>query len=412
MKGAPLDQVVDASQLGEHRALPGVPVARPRDLEQCRELFALARRDRARLSLLGFGSKLGRCRAAAPPDFALSTRELSGVTDFVPGDGTLTALAGTPMEELQRVAREAGLSVTPDVARPETATLGGTFAAGVSGADRLRYGPARRHLLGVRALKLDGAEIRSGGKLVKNVTGYDLHRLFTGSCGSLVLLTELSLRLFPNPAATAVASVDADDLETALERASAVGGAGVGPRAVTVETGGSGTGFALHVVLAGLAEHLELELERLGQVLDDPRLTRDAEAEALRDRLRDLEPDGLSRPVLELGVTPSRLRLALGELLDALGPHAGARLLIQPAIARVEIAHELGSEEEQLDLLGRLRSAIGPLGAQLRLRAAGPLPLEAAGGVDPLRRRLEERLRATFDPDGLLCTLPPAGGLR
>jgi len=142
----------------------------------------------------------GNGSSGPPPagaDWILSTRRLVGIVAYEPGDGTLTARAGTTFAALDEATERGGHVVTPDVAYPARATLGGAVGEGRSGFDRLRYGPTRHHVLGVRALLADGTFAKSGGQLVKNVTGYDLHRLYCGSRGSLCALVEVSLRLFP-----------------------------------------------------------------------------------------------------------------------------------------------------------------------------------------------------------------------
>jgi FAD/FMN-containing dehydrogenase len=268
-------------------------------------------------------------------------------------------------------------------------------------------------VLGTRVLQLDGHSTRSGGNLVKNVTGYDLHRLYCGSHGSLVLVLEASLRLFPEPEATLVASTTCDELELAVELAAGLGSLRVAPRAVTIENGLQDGTFDLHVVLAGLPEHLELELGRIAPLLRDPRVARGAQAAAQRERLRDLEPDARERPVLHVTSRAARLRPTLGELFEALGPHAGARLVVQPALASLDLAHDFGADEECAATLLRIRRALAPLGASATLRGARPLSSTFAELVaDPLRAELTERLRRAYDPAGLLCTRPPLGGLR
>jgi glycolate oxidase FAD binding subunit len=409
-----LEELLAAHQLGEHPALPGVPVARPEEVEQARDLFALARRDGLRMVLMGSGTKLGWSMLTARPDFALSTTGLSGITDFEPGDGTLTARAGTTMAELQRTAHAAGLHVTPDVPRSGEATLGGTIGAGASGADRLQLGPSRQHVLGTRALQLDGEVTRSGGNLVKNVTGYDLQRLYCGSFGSLALVVEASLRLFPNPAMTAVASMSYADLELALECASAVMAAQVSPRAVTITSGEGTAHFQLDVVFAGLAEHVQLELERIAPTLEEPRITRGEEADALRNRLREREPDARVAPFLHIVARPSRLRATAGDLFEILGHHSKSQLLVQPGVATIDLApFSTGDDEQQVELLQRIQEALIPHGAQATLRAGAPLPPAfARPSSDPLRTSLTERLRNSYDPQSLLCTRPVQGGTR
>ena len=115
------------------------------------------------------------------------------------------------MAALAETVHAGGHHLTPDVPRPAESTLGGVVAAGQSGHDRVRYGPVRHHVLGVEVALADGSVVRSGGRLVKNVTGFDLHRLHCGAEGSLGILLGASMRLFPRPERTVLlASVPTD----------------------------------------------------------------------------------------------------------------------------------------------------------------------------------------------------------
>lgn len=174
-----------------------LPLAEPQDEAQLCALLRLAAREKLRVQPLGLGA------ADRAADFALTTRALAGIVEYEPDEGVITARAGTTLAELRaRTARERHW-LTPFVAREEENTLGGAISAGQSGLDRLRFGPLRHHVLGMRVALGDGMVVKSGGRLVKNVTGYDMHRLYTGARGSLCVVLEASLRLFPAPRAFA-----------------------------------------------------------------------------------------------------------------------------------------------------------------------------------------------------------------
>jgi glycolate oxidase iron-sulfur subunit len=194
----------------------------PADEAQVVETIRLATRNRWRILPAGLGSKLGWSAAPARVDLVLSTRRLAGIVAYEPGDGTLTARAGTTMEALERATLESRNHLTPRVPAPSRATIGGVLAAGQSGVDRLRYGPARHHVLGMRAALADGSSTKSGGKLVKNVTGYDLHRLYCGSAGSLCVVLEVTLRLFAGFERERLLTIPADDRANALSIAASV----------------------------------------------------------------------------------------------------------------------------------------------------------------------------------------------
>jgi glycolate oxidase FAD binding subunit len=133
-----------------------------------------------------------------PPAGAVEVRAPSGVVAYEPGDMTVTVGAGTPYDELDRVLAERGQECALDPREPN-ATVGGILACGLSGSRRLGHGPVRDHVLEVRFETGDGRLVKGGGPTVKNVTGYDLPRLFVGSFGTIGILQQVTLRCRPRP---------------------------------------------------------------------------------------------------------------------------------------------------------------------------------------------------------------------
>jgi glycolate oxidase FAD binding subunit len=130
----------------------------------------------------------------------LDMRRLAGLTEYEPGEFTFTARAGTPLCEVAAALAEHGQYLPFDPPLVEQgATLGGTVAAGVSGAGRHRYGGVRDFLIGVRFVDGQGRMVRGGGKVVKNAAGFDLPKLMVGSIGRLGVLTEVTFKVFPQP---------------------------------------------------------------------------------------------------------------------------------------------------------------------------------------------------------------------
>jgi glycolate oxidase FAD binding subunit len=151
---------------------------------------------------VGAGTKTGW---AAPPkrcDLLLRTTALDRITEYAPGDLVVVAEAGVPLAALQKQLAEHGQMLALDPPE-EGATLGGIVAANASGPRRLRYGTVRDLLIGVTAVLADGTVARSGGKVVKNVAGYDLGKLHTGAHGALGVVVSTTWRLHPRPPATA-----------------------------------------------------------------------------------------------------------------------------------------------------------------------------------------------------------------
>ena len=134
------------------------------------------------------------------PAIVLSTAGLNSIVDWQPEDLTVVVEAGVRVADLEDTLSERGqTALLPEV--PGGGTVGGTVAAGVSGFRRLRYGPTRDRMLEVELVTGDGRIVRGGGRVVKNVTGYDLPRLATGSFGSLGLVGRVCLKLWPLPVA-------------------------------------------------------------------------------------------------------------------------------------------------------------------------------------------------------------------
>jgi FAD/FMN-containing dehydrogenase len=132
-------------------------------------------------------------------DKSLSLRDDSGVVSYVPGDLTLTVRAGTPLEEIERVTREHGQWLPLDPYGSPDGTIGATIATASAGPLASSFGLPRDLLLGLEFVNGRGEAVRGGGKVVKNVAGFDLSRLLTGSWGTLGVITEATLRLYALP---------------------------------------------------------------------------------------------------------------------------------------------------------------------------------------------------------------------
>ena len=152
----------------------------------------------------GLGTRLDWGPPVQGPCTVVSCAALRGVREFNPGDFTITVAAGTPLVEVQEALGHHGqwLSVDAPWGDRQSAaagSIGGLVARGLAGGYRQRYLGVRDQLIGLALMRSDGVTARAGGKVVKNVAGYDLMRLFTGSWGSLGLITELTLRSLPQP---------------------------------------------------------------------------------------------------------------------------------------------------------------------------------------------------------------------
>jgi glycolate oxidase FAD binding subunit len=144
------------------------------------------------------------------PGIAVDTTGLNQVVDYPARDLTITVQAGIRVQDLQAILAKENQRLAVDIARPDVATLGGALATNASGPRRLGCGTLRDYLIGVSFVNDDGNEIKSGGRVVKNVAGYDMCKLLVGSLGTLGIITQATLKLRPLPEASAVVPVYAE----------------------------------------------------------------------------------------------------------------------------------------------------------------------------------------------------------
>ena len=177
-------------------------IVSPSTVQELASLMICAHSQRWSILPCGSGSKLGWGGVGKAVDLVVSTQRLNRVIDHAVGDLTVTVEAGVKFADLQDTLLKTGQFIALDPAYPQDATLGGIIATADSGSLRQRYGGVRDMLLGFSFVRCDGKIAKAGGRVVKNVAGYDLMKLFTGSYGTLGILTEVTLRVYPVPEAT------------------------------------------------------------------------------------------------------------------------------------------------------------------------------------------------------------------
>lgn len=182
----------------------------PESIDELAEALRDTEADDARISIRGGGSKQGWGAAGRETSAVIDTTHLARVVEHAPGDLVLTVEAGARLADVQSAVGEHGQRLAVDPPEPG-ATIGGVIATAASGPLRLRYGPPRDQLIGITVLLADGTVAKSGGKVVKNVAGYDLGKLFTGSLGTLGVIASVTVKLQPVAPARRVVSVGAED---------------------------------------------------------------------------------------------------------------------------------------------------------------------------------------------------------
>jgi glycolate dehydrogenase FAD-binding subunit len=229
---------------GEADQVGGVParlVGAPRTTAEAAALITAARE--LSVVIRGAGTKLDWGPPPRALDLIIDTAALSGVVEHAAGDLITVVGAGTPLGALAFGDQQLTLD------GPAAATVGGTVAVNASGPRRLAYGTARDLLIGITVVRPDGKVAHAGGKVVKNVAGYDLGKLFTGSYGTLGLITECVFRLHPVPRAAAFVRAP-----TTPEAVAAVLAAQVAPAAIELDSATGEVAVLLEGTPAGVAQ--------------------------------------------------------------------------------------------------------------------------------------------------------------
>jgi glycolate oxidase FAD binding subunit len=356
----------------------------------------------------GGGTQLG---LGAPPtggDILLSLAHLRALVEHNPGDITATFQPGLPLAEAQRALGTARqwLALDPDVA--VGATVGGIVATNATGSRRLRYGGVRDQIIGVRVALADGTLASGGGKVVKNVAGYDLPKLFTGSLGTLGVIVAATFRLYPLPAASATVAV-AGDVTALCAVVGRIIASQLTPTALDVLGAiSSGDGSRLlarfdstHEAVADQAAQLSQMARAAG--LGDIRTLAGAEADQAWGESLLTSADEPSAFVLKASLLPTDVAPWLAALAD----HAGAAGLTARWRAHaghgIVFARLTGPAPALVDALAPLRAAAVERRGTVVVQDA---PAELARQLDiwgpSSALDLMRRVKASFDPHGTL----------
>jgi glycolate oxidase FAD binding subunit len=388
-------------------ALPDATVT-PTSLEEVVEILKAASADGFGVVPVGAGTELG----PTPPEgpfVALSTRGLTGVEVYEPADLTMSARAGMTLGEVADVTAQHSQWMPFDPPSAPVRTLGGLAATGTRAPLCASYGAPRDHILGLTLVTGDGRVLKLGGRVMKNVAGFDLAKLVVGSRGTLGVVVSVTVRLFPRPRQDIALVLDADGADGVgglMAAARAVATAPVLPASAVLATGrrapegGAPTeGASLVVRLAGAPETVAADAARLqGHVGRTFRVVEGALAGTLFEALRDHA--AADDVVVRLAALPASLDV-VSEAVAALP--GTVRTLADVMSGRVRV----GADAMSTEALGGLQHAAGRLGGSCVL-ARGPVELARAWGASAAEiaegrvGTLSSALRARFDPTGVL----------
>ncbi|MGE5443973.1 MAG: FAD-binding oxidoreductase [Ignavibacteriales bacterium] len=190
----------------------------PETVEEVSQIMKVASRDSLAVIPWGGGTKIGFGREPQKVDVVICTGRLNRIIEYEPSDLVGIAECGIPLRDFQKALGEKSQFLAIDPPHIESgATLGGIIATNDSGPRRLRYGTMRESLIGIKVVRADGSIIKGGAKVVKNVAGYDLPKLYVGSLGTLGIIVEGTFRLYPIPETSKTLLVSFPNLETLHE---------------------------------------------------------------------------------------------------------------------------------------------------------------------------------------------------
>ena len=386
----------------------------------------------------GGGTAMGMGNPPARLEVVVRLERLDRVSEYDAANLCIAVEAGMPLARLQALVAADRLVLPLDPPAGDRVTLGGLVAANQSGPSRHYHGTARDWVLGLRVVLPDGQPIRCGGRVIKNVTGYDMNKLFIRSCGTLGIVTEVTLKLLPMPEAAATVLGRVPDFEAASQTLEALAASFLLPEAVDLlepeaaralapaldlEPGG----WLLAVAFAGSQAVVDRQVKDFQSMVSAaggrPRACRGPEAQAAWERVRSvLEPRGTGPRVVvqvavPIGQAPAlletvRFRAAHGDLRVQATAHAGSGLIraeLTPGRPGTDAEAHVHLAEEAQALRGEAVAAGGsmvvleaPPAVKARLDAWGP----AGSGFSVMRR-----IKDAYDPRGLCSPGRFVGGI-
>jgi glycolate oxidase FAD binding subunit len=386
-----------ASIVGPENAAPGTPayavdglapksVVRPRTYEEVCGVIRYA--NAGRLAVIPLGGHLHAALGNLPEryDLALDVSRLNQVVEFEPADLTITCQAGITLGALRQATGAAGMVVPFDPALPNGATVGGVLASALTGLARMSLGAPRDFTIGLRVVTADGRLTRAGGKVVKNVAGYDLCKLYIGSLGSLGVIVEATFKTVPLPKSERLLAFEFNDPASACALVSRAVHAGLAVRSASlVREAGR---WRLDPSLAGMAAAVERSVRDLDKWSGQEALPTPAGAG---------EGPGVGVPaplIAKLSVLPNRLSALVAEAPT----HAGIQAHPATGLCR------LSFPEATAEAIAQVRAFAARFGGTCIIERCPP---DLKRGIDvfgdaPPSLALMRAVKAEFDPNRVL----------
>lgn len=400
--------VGDAARAYGAGGLTPACVALPDTVEALERCMAVTHAAGAAVIPAGSGTRLDVGHLPVRYDVAVSTRRLGRVQAHDDADMTVTVDAGITLADLNGALAAAGQWLPLDPPCPDTATVGAVVATDASGPLRLSQGKVRDLLIGITVVLADGTRVRGGGRVVKNVAGYDLMKLFSGSHGTLGVVAGASFKVRPRPAQRALLLLTAASLPAAIALAVRVLDAPVAPLYVEALNAAAAAHAGLPaqpivaVGLGGSSKEIEVQMARLHTLAEPPVVVSEGDPDRTYGAVRDLPAAAVC------GATASVLPRRLGEFIDdavessatspALVVHVGSGVVRLCWLAPPADPQSFAATAE------RLRAVAAGHGGWL---VFDTLPSASGAAIDPWGAgipgvELMRGIKRTLDPGGRL----------
>ena len=365
---------------------------------------------------MGGGTQMGLGNPPSAADVVVLTTSLNELIAHEAADLTVSVQAGMTLASLQGHLGKEGQYVPLQAPLPHCSTIGGILATSASGPWRLAYGSPREWLIGSSVVLSDGTRAKSGGQVVKNVTGYDLNKLYTGSLGTLAVIVEATFKVSPAPAQSGMVAARFDSAEAAMNASQQALSLSYLPRGLQLVTGQAGRwlpqldeGTWLLVEHAGGAQSVSA---KLGEV-------RDLLARHGAVSVEDVTDGDAWQPIVDMGWVDTHqgdlvLRaMTQPSLLPALvlglqGSDSTPRMVADPGYGLLRVMwsgddDEALSEARMVEAIGELRAAVKSLDGHLVVERC-PLAVKEQVDVwgDVEGAGLMRRIKGKLDPQGIL----------
>ena len=430
--------VLSGAQVADYDIDGVVPkvVACPDDRAQLIEILRWASAEKAAVFPRGGGTRQGLGNIPERVDLVLDLRRLNRILDYQPADMTVSTEAGITISALQQELADGGMFLPLEAPVAARATIGGTLSVAGSGPLAFAHGPPRDWLIGIGVVSAAGVETKSGGKVVKNVTGYDLNKLYTGSLGTLGVIVEATFKVSPQAPESGALLASFSSLETSIKAGRNLFRSAAGPLGYLSATSGVSRRFQAlpgstigqpmelsgsdpciaFAFYSGRPRAIKRRMDEAAAALEAGGANavnrlESAQARRVLEWVTDLGWSTATRPFLALKVSvpPQSVLAVAAELQKIESMSTGTEIAADPGFGTVRIfwwtdGTEAPGEQACLDAISAVRQVAGNNGGTAVVEHC-PVEIKTCidvWGEEPEGMEIMRRIKNKFDPEGIL----------